>query len=94
MPKGIPTPQSDADPRKLTITLLPEHYAALAQLAAEQYRTPSLQAAWLLAKILSDAGRVAAPAGTTVVGTTAPVAHATRILERARANADADLNGK
>lgn len=61
MPKGIPnhiTPKpAEETPRKLTLTLRPEHYDALIELASEQYRTVELQAAWLLVKVLSEAGR-------------------------------------
>jgi len=98
MPKGIPnTPKPNEEaPRKMTITLRPEHYAALLQLADEQYRSVELQAAWLLAKVLGDAGRVAAVNGQATAGTTAPVAHAQRIMERAQRNtavtAPADSN--
>lgn len=66
----------------------PSDYTALAALARDSYRTPELQAAWLLVKILRDAGLASPPLGA-VVGednpTTAPVSHASRILERARA---------
>ena len=61
MPKGIrnqadPAAVNDA-PRRLTITIRPADYEALVQFAAEQYRTPELQAAWLIARVLNEAGR-------------------------------------
>lgn len=92
MPKGIPnTPEPTGEAaRKVTVTLRPEHYAALAQLAGEQYRTVDLQAAWLLAKVLGEAARVVAANGHAAAeGATAPVVHAQRILERAQRNAGA-----
>lgn len=78
MPKGIPNPKTTdgTAPRRLTVTLRPADYDALAQLAAEQYRTPDLQAAWLIAKVLQDAGRAPAPT---------PSPTAARILEHAAA---------
>lgn len=84
MPRGIPsTPPTPPTDRKLTITLHEQDYAALVELAVEQYRTPELQAAWLLAKVFSEAGRT-----TTVdaAGRQAARAadHAERILARAR----------
>lgn len=78
MPKGIPNntgPVAGEAARKITLTLLPADYAALAALAAEQYRTPELQAAYLLARVLRESGR-------TADAITNPTA--ARILERAR----------
>lgn len=80
------TPQPSATkPRKLIISLRPADYTALQELAEEQYRTTALQAAYLIAKILREAGRAPAlngsPAGDA---SPAPVAHAQRILNRAR----------
>lgn len=86
MPKGIPTTKPTADagaPRKITLTLRPADYDALAELAGEQYRTPELQASWLLAKVLSEAGRTPP---TPAMGPT----HAQRIIDRA---AEAKGNG-
>lgn len=61
MPKGIPNKTETAvatdAPRKLTITVRAADYDALVQFAAEQYRTPELQAAWLIARVLNEAGR-------------------------------------
>ena len=82
MPKGIRNQPESAvvndAPRRLTITLRPADYDALAELAGEQYRTPELQGAWLIAKVLSEAGR--APA--------APSPQALRILDHAAAKAN------
>lgn len=58
MPRGIPKAEAgDTPPVFLRIALLPEHQAALAKIASEQYRTPELQAAYLLARVLSEAGQ-------------------------------------
>jgi hypothetical protein len=59
MPRGIsnPKPTEDTPPRKLTITLHATDYAALQELAAEQYRTPELQASFIVAKVLGEAAR-------------------------------------
>ena len=84
MPKGVPNTKQAADgqtTRKLTIVLHEEDHAALQALAFEQYRTPDLQAAWLLAKVLSEAGR------TPPLLTPGPT-HAQRIIERAEARAN------
>ncbi len=80
MPEGVPNTKQAADgqtTRKLTIVLHEEDHAALQALAFEQYRTPDLQAAWLLAKVLSV--RRAVTPGPT---------HAQRIIERAEARAN------
>ncbi len=83
MPKGIPNntgPVAGEAARKITLTLLPADYAALAALAAEQYRTPELQAAYLLARVLRESGRTADAINADAI--TNPTA--ARILERAR----------
>ena len=52
MPKGIPStprPQTTAGTTKLVIELNPADYEELARLAQNEYRTPALQAAYLLA---------------------------------------------
>ena len=90
MPKGTPNPQPTGEaPRKLTLIIQAADYAALQELADEQYRTPELQAAYLIAKILRDAGRNASPNGVAG-GAPAPVAHAQRILDRARVRTTSD----
>lgn len=85
MPRATKTlsPVATGDHQRLTIVLRENDYLALQQMAREQYRTAELQAAWLLAKALSEAGRVTAP-GTD---------HAARILERARSGGTAGANG-
>lgn len=72
MPRGIPkqNPDDPTPPQFLRVTLRPEDYAALARLAGESYRTPELQAGYMLAKMLS--------------GTTADTA--ARIIAHAKAN--------
>lgn len=84
MPRGVPNKQGMADtpPRKLSVTLHEADYVALEQLAFEQYRTPELQLAWLVSKVLSEAGRVP-PRPDPVAQTASAVAHAQRIMERA-----------
>jgi hypothetical protein len=60
MPKGIPTNKTEPTDRtavkRLTITLNPADYDALCVLAQEQYRTPDLQASYLIMRVLADAG--------------------------------------
>ena len=84
MPRGVPNNNKGADtppPRKLTVTLHEADYVALEQLAYEQYRTPELQLAWLVAKVLSEAGRTAPQSAGHV---------AERILQRAKAATEAN----
>ena len=82
-----PTPRTGTIPvdRKLTVMLREGDYAALVELAGEQYRTPELQAAWLLAKVLAEAGRTSTPVEVVDRQVGRAVDHAERILERARA---------
>lgn len=80
MPKGIRSVtspiSSGEDDVKMTIVLHREDLAALEALARDQYRTHELQAAYLLARVLREAGHVpVAPAAN---------GHAERIIDRAR----------
>lgn len=94
MPKGVPntntrtppTPPIGAIPtdRRLTVMLHERDYAALAELAGEQYRTVELQAAWLLAKVLAEAGRTSTTVEVVDRQVGRAVDHAERILARAR----------
>jgi hypothetical protein len=59
-------------------------YVALVELAGEQYRTPELQAAWLLAKVLAEAGRTSSTVESVDRQAGRAVDHAERILARAR----------
>lgn len=60
MPKGIPNTKSEPTAvKRLSIVLNPTDYEALCVLAQEQYRTPDLQAAYLIMRVLADAGRSA-----------------------------------
>lgn len=61
MPKGIPNNKTTGETavKRLSITLNSGDYEALCVLAQENYRTPDLQAAYLIARVLADAGRVA-----------------------------------
>lgn len=59
MPKGIPNNKTTGETavKRLSITLNPGDYEALCMLAQEQHRTPDLQAAYLIMRVLADAGR-------------------------------------
>lgn len=84
MPKRITPPQSEETVRVI-LAMRRVDYDALAALAAESYRTPELQCAYLIARILADSGR------TSTNGQPSPTGHVGRILDHARAKAsDAD----
>ena len=57
MPKGIPTKAEQPGQRKMIVILNQADYDALCVLAQEQYRTPNLQASYLIMRVLADAGR-------------------------------------
>jgi len=79
MPRGIPNEQKQTDDRKsITITMLVDDFKKLERLANEQYRTPQLQAGFLLKQVLAKV------TGYEVDET----AH--KILERARARANGE----
>lgn len=59
MPRGVPKKRVNDDPTSpiyLRIPLQPEDHAMLTKLAERQYRTPELQAAFLIARVLAEAG--------------------------------------
>lgn len=58
MPRGIPKKAVVAgDDVKLTIVLHAADYAALEQISRDNYREPRMQASYLLAKVLQEAGK-------------------------------------
>lgn len=60
MPKGIPNtnpPSPRPAEKKIVIILNPADLAMLEKLATEQYRTPQLQASYLLSRVLAEAIR-------------------------------------
>jgi len=58
MPRGIPGEKTaETAEKKLVIVLNPHDLALLEKLAVDNYRTPQLQAAYLLAKVLQEAAR-------------------------------------
>ncbi len=63
MPKGVPNstppPFSTEADRKITLALHAADWARLEALAREQYRTPELQAAYLLMRVLREAANTA-----------------------------------
>ena len=59
MPRGIPNvkPDDDGETKTISITLRIEDYHALQRLASKDYRTPQLEAGYLLSRVLADSTR-------------------------------------
>lgn len=62
MPKGIPNEKEQPGTRNLLIRINEADFVKLEKLAADQYRTPALQAGFLLKQVLSQVSGIEATA--------------------------------
>ena len=54
MPRGIPNEKETNGRKVLSVALNDAEYDKLMKIAADQYRTPQLQAGWLLKQVLAQ----------------------------------------